>query len=255
MRGIVVVLLAGPATLAQGPPARRVDIEFDAASIRPNTSGSTRTSVSMPAIGTFRAENVTIRELIVNAHRVRRAEIEGGPDWMDSEHFDITARTGDGAARNQMHVMLQTLLADRFGLAAHRESRERPVYALVVDRADGVPATGLARSTAQGGRPGMESSTTNGAVAVRASGETMSRLAEWLGTRADRQVVDRTGLAGTYDFELQFVRDEVLTRTAPPAGAISLPTALREQLGLKLEPARGPVEFLIIDRASRPTPD
>jgi uncharacterized protein (TIGR03435 family) len=83
----------------------------------------------------------------------------------------------------------------------------------------------------------------------------MTRLAEVLGNRADRLVVDRTGLAGTYDFELQFTRDDALGRSDQPAGATSLFTALREQLGLKLESARGPVEFLVIDKATRPTPD
>jgi uncharacterized protein (TIGR03435 family) len=84
----------------------------------------------------------------------------------------------------------------------------------------------------------------------------MSRLAEWLGSRGtDRLVVDRTGLGGTYDFELQYTRDDALGRGDQSAGAPSLFTALREQLSLKLESARGPVEFLVIDGATRPTPD
>ena len=254
LRGIVLAAVAGAAVLAQSPPTARVNTEFDAASIKPNNSGSGRTSVSMPPIGTYRAENVTLRELIVNAYRLRRFQVEGGPDWLDGDHFDITARTGEGAARDQMHVMLQTLLVDRFGLAFHRETRERPIYALMVARDDGVPNPALARSTCPDGC-GMDTSATNGFMVVRAKGEPMTRLAEVLGNRADRLVLDRTGLTGTYDFELQFMRDDALGRNEQPAGATSLFTALREQLGLKLESARGPVEFLVIDRATRPTPD
>ena len=79
----------------------------------------------------------------MDAHRVRRFQVEGGPDWLDGDRFDIVARTGDGAARGQMHVMLQTLLADPFDLAFRRDTRERPVYALMVARDDGVPAAAL----------------------------------------------------------------------------------------------------------------
>ncbi len=254
LRGIAVAALTGAIAFAQSSTPARVDTEFDAASIKPNHSGSGRTSISMPPIGTYRAENVTLRELIVDAHRVRRFQVEGGPDWIDGDHFDIVARTGDGAARDQMHVMLRTLLADRFDLAFHRDTRERSVYALMVAREDGVPAPGLQRSTCPDGC-GMETNSRNGFVTVQAKGESMTRLGDWLGNQADRLVVDRTGLTGTFDFELQFTRDEALGRRDLPASAPVLFTALREQLGLKLESARGPVEFLIIDRATRPTPD
>jgi uncharacterized protein (TIGR03435 family) len=83
----------------------------------------------------------------------------------------------------------------------------------------------------------------------------MGRVAEWLGNMVDRMVIDRTGLAGTFDFELRFTRDDALGRSDLPPDAPSIFTALREQLGLRLESARGPVEFLVIDRASQPTPD
>src|SRR5262249_38759216 len=137
VRGIAVAALAGTLAFAQDAPRSRVDTEFDAASIKPNNSGSSRTTMSMPAIGTFMAENVTLQELIVEAYRVRRFQIEAGPDWVNGDRFDITARSGEGAARDQMHVMLQTLLTERFGLAVHREVRERPIYQLVTAREDG----------------------------------------------------------------------------------------------------------------------
>ncbi len=254
MRACTVAAVAGTIAMAQGPPDSRVNTEFDAASIKPNNSGSGRTSVSMPPRGTYRAENVPLRELIVDAHHVRRFQVEGGPDWLDRDRFDITARTGDGALPDRMHVMLQTLLAERFGLVVHRETRERPIYALMVAREDGVASAGLVRSTCPDGC-GMGTNATNGSVVLNAKGESMVRLAEWLGNRVDRLVADRTGLTGSYDFELRFTRDDALGSGDVPAGATSVFTALREQLGLKLESLRGPVEFLIIDRATRPLPD
>jgi uncharacterized protein (TIGR03435 family) len=254
LRGVAVAVLFGAVVLAQGPSAPRVDTEFDAASIKPNNSGPGRTSISMPPIGIFRAENVTLRELIVDAYRVRRFQVEGGSDWLDGDRFDVTARTGDGAARERMHVMLQALLVDRFGLAFHRETRERPIYALAVARDDGVPKPALARSTSAEGS-GMDTSGRNAFMMIRAKGQSMMQLAERLGNQTDRLIVDRTGLTGNYDFELQFTRDDAVGRSDQPAGATSLFTALREQLGLKLESARGPVEFLVIDKATRPTPD
>jgi uncharacterized protein (TIGR03435 family) len=256
MRGLAVAALAGTMTLAQGAPASQVDIEFDAASIKPNNSGSGNTRISMPPLGILRAENVTVRELIMSAHRVRRFQIEGGPDWLDGEHFDIVARSGDGAARNQMHVMLQSLLADRFGLSFHRETRERPIYELMVARGDGAVGAGLVQSTGAD-KCGLDTNGTNGSFVARGRCQPISNLAEWLGNRGDaeRVVVDRSNLPGTWDFELQFTRDNALGRRDAPPGATSLFTALREQLGLKLESARGPVEFLIIDGIRRPTPD
>jgi uncharacterized protein (TIGR03435 family) len=254
-RGLAGALLAGAVVLAQQQPSpSRLDSEFDAASIKPNHSGSGRTTMSMPAIGTFRAENVPLRELIVEAYRVRRFQVESGIDWLDGDRFDVTARTAEGAAQNQMHVMLQTLLADRFGLAMHRETRERPVYALVVARDDGGPSAALQKSSCTE-QCGLNGNTTNGVVTLVAKGQPLRRLADWLGDRADRLVIDRSGLSGSYDFELHFTRDEALERKDLPAGSPALPTALREQLGLKFESARGPVEFLVIDHASRPTPD
>jgi uncharacterized protein (TIGR03435 family) len=254
LRGFALAILAGVVAVAQSPATSRVDAEFDAASIKPNRSGSSRTSVSMPPVGTLRTENVTLRELITDAYRVRRFQVEGGPDWVDGDRFDITARTGEGAAPDRMHVMLQALLVERFGLTFHRETRERPIYALAVARADGVPSPSLVRSTGAE-RPGMESNGVNGFMMIRAKGQSMAQLAARLGNQTDRLIVDRTGLSGAYDFELQYTRDDGLTRSDQPAGAASLFTALREQLGLKLESARGPVEFLVIDTASRPTPD
>jgi uncharacterized protein (TIGR03435 family) len=243
-------VLASSQTVA--PP--RLNTEFEVASIKPNRSGPGRSSSSMPPLGVFRAVNVTLRQLMVDAFGVRPFQIVSGPDWFDGERFDVLARTSDGAAPDQMRVMLQALLAERFGLVFHRQARDQPIYALVPARADRALGPALRRSECPDGC-GMNTSTSNGSGTVQASGETMVRLAEWLGNVVDRVVIDRTGLAGTYDFEMRFTRDDAFGRTTTPPDAPSIFTALREQLGLTLASARGPVEFLVIDTVSQPSPD
>jgi uncharacterized protein (TIGR03435 family) len=250
----IATAVAVSASARQSPPADRSSTEFEVASIKPNLSGSGRSGSSMPPRGIFRGTNLTLRQLIVTAYRVRTFQVVAGPDWIDNDRFDLQARASDDAMPDQMPVMLQALLAERFGLAFHREVREQPVYALVMANDNGALGPALKRSECPDGC-GLNTSTTNGSGTALGKGETMGRVAEWLGNMVDRMVIDRTGLAGTFDFELRFTRDDALGRSDLPPDAPSIFTALREQLGLRLESARGPVEFLVIDRASQPTPD
>ena len=237
-------------------PASRIDAEFEVASVKPNKSGSRRSGSSMPPIGVYRAENLTLRQLIIDAFQVRPFQIRSGPDWLDSEHFDVQARTSDGAARDRMPFMLQALLVERFALTVRRETREQPVYALVFDREDRRPGPALKRAECSGDQCGMNTSTSNGAGVMLGTGQSMASLARWASDMVDRIVIDRTVTMDTYDFELRFTRGDASTTGAPlSADSPLIFTALREQLGLKLESARGPVESLVIERAEKPTPD
>ena len=248
-RGTLVTLLMTTALLAQA-------LEFDVATIKPNTSGSPRSGTSVPPAGRFEGTNVTLVQLLERAYDVREFQVSGGPDWIRRDRFDVIGKTPDAAPPNRIPDMLRALLADRFKVVAHRESREQPVYALTVARADGKPAAGVVVVDCDQ-RPGYCGNTSTnesgGAGTVKGSGMTMKQLAEWAGNRVDRAVIDRTGLSGNYDFELRYASPR-LGAAAPPEMP-SLFTALQEQLGLKLENARGPVEFLVIDRADHPTPD
>jgi uncharacterized protein (TIGR03435 family) len=138
----------------------------------------------------------------------------------------------------------------------HTETRDELLYELVLARAGGKPGAGLKLvdcATARCGNTNTNESTAGGLVT--GSGLTMVEVARWVSNRVDRIVVDRTGLIGAYDFELKYGRDPFRSGGSATPDLPTIFTALQEQLGLKLEGARGPVEFIVIDRAERPTPD
>jgi len=244
------------ATLLLTMPLVGQVLEFEVATVKPNISGSTRSGTSVPPRGRFEGTNVTVVQLLQAAYDVRDFQLSGGPDWIRRDRFDVIGKTPDTAPPDRIPDMLRALLADRFKLVAHRESREQSIYALTLARADGKPPASLIVVDCEE-RPGYCGNTStneaNGSGTVKGSGMTMKQLAEWAGNRVDRAVVDRTGLPGNYDFEMRYASAR-LGAAAPP-DMPSLFTALQEQLGLRLENARGPVEFVVIDRVERPTPD
>ncbi len=177
--------------------------------------------------------------------------VEGGPDWIRADRFDIDARQPSNAqSYATMPAMMQRALADRFKLAVHRDTRQTPILLLTVAR--GGPKLTPSAPTDQAetrGRPGE-------LVATRI---TMAALASVLSRNVGRLVQDRTGLEGAYNLTLRSTNEvqgpDRLGRAPVDPDAPALGTALEEQLGLKLESGRGPVEFLIVDRVERPTPD
>jgi uncharacterized protein (TIGR03435 family) len=269
---VVAVLLVGTGFAAARQPATPA---FDAASIKVNKSGEAGGRYGLRP-GQVIVTNYTLRDIIRNAWGLQRYQIVEGPDWLAQDRFDITAKAPDGTAQPQLQTMMQALLAERFTLRVHREMRDLPIYELV-------PAS---RDRRLG--PKMQEAAFDCAVAAaaRARGETVvppqpvgdmpvcgaranpgrllagnyrvSDFARNLSGFAGRAITDRTGLTGIYNFDLTWTPDE-----PPPPGA-SLPpwydpngpslfTAVQEQLGLKLEPATGPVDVLVIDSAERPT--
>jgi uncharacterized protein (TIGR03435 family) len=237
--------------------------------------------------GRFRALN-TLEGLIACAYGIRQArshlEILGGPKWLDLDPFEIIANSPlDNVPRSfEGLVMLRTLLAERFRLAVHHETREVPMYALVIARR-GLRLGPKLRPTAQdcaawiaGGRrgapPGLRSGSPPAAAgdlpcgaqmvngtAIRFSAMTLSRLADLLSPRVGRPVQDQTGLAGNFDFDLQWSpepgKEGPLNAGLPESLPTSIFTALHEQLGLKLESTKGPADVLVIDHVEQPTPN
>jgi uncharacterized protein (TIGR03435 family) len=190
----------------------------------------------------------------------------GGPGWIDSDRFDIEARAPENSPPDQLMTMLGNLIADRFKAVVHTETKEQPIYALIPARSDGALGPKLKTSSldcsSQEARQtngcGMNTSTNRDGGLMKAGARSMSDLATSLASFvADRMVVDRTGLTGIFDFELRWSTDNPQTNpadaTSSTADAPSIFIALREQLGLKLEAQRGPVEFLIIDKIEHPT--
>jgi uncharacterized protein (TIGR03435 family) len=184
--------------------------------------------------------------------------ILGAPGWANSTYFDIDAKadpyTGQqlhnltsDAGRKQKEEMVQALLADRFRLVAHLETRELPIYALVV--AKGGPKLGALQQT------GSWLNTGNGRIEVQMQ-NSVAALAEELSKVAGRDVVDKTGMVGRYHLKLQWTPDDAAPsggNGAPTDAGPSLFTALEEQIGLKLQPAKGSVQVLVIDHAEMPT--
>jgi uncharacterized protein (TIGR03435 family) len=198
----------------------------------------------------------------------------GGPKWLTSDRFDIVAKAEDGAAPSPLLSMIQSLLADRFKLAVHHETRELPIYALVLARSDGTlgsrlgrndcvrDASGQSAAPSDGTQPPRCGSISNGFGRLTLRATPMEQTLQFLSPSVNRVLVDRTGLIGNFDLDLEWTPDQPQQR---PAGAADLPpndpnrpsifTALQEQAGLKLEPTKGPVDVLVIDHAEQPTPD
>jgi uncharacterized protein (TIGR03435 family) len=263
----VVAILSGTVLAQTELPS------FEAASIKLNRSGASgvgATALVFEQNGRFKAVNEPLWRLIAEAFRssfqLRRFEIEGIPRSMDSDRFDVDAVPQGSPSFSEQRQMLQRLLADRFKLAVHRETREMPVYALVKARADGRLGERLkpsdvdcARVRAGGRPPDVKPGQPQPCMMIFGSGRlvsygmTMTQLAEMgLARSVLRPVIDRTGLTGGYSWTLEWAPDD---NPDVDANLPSLMTALVEQLGLKLEPSRGSVEVLVIDHVEPPTPD
>jgi uncharacterized protein (TIGR03435 family) len=265
---------------AQSAPVRP---GFEVASVKPAADCGNGRLGSPPSPGRLNMQCATLRDLIRAAWdtfangpnpQARRIPIQGGPGWVDSERYDIKASAAGGAFLVQMAgPMLQVLLEDRFNLAVHRETRELPVYLLTIAK------TGLKQGAFKEvacvpqdlnrlGPPAPEQPAPNICdrvmmmkngpnVAVDIYGTSMASLSEGvLSNRLDRPVIDKTGLIGRFDFHLEFLPDEHGTPADPVDGAgPSIFTAVQEQLGLKLSPAKGPVEVIVVDHAEKPSPN
>lgn len=287
MRRVALLLLALSLTVSVNAQSG----SFEIASVKPSTPDSTAPAgMVVPALGRLTATNATLRRLVYAAYQLQPFQVAGGPAWQNINRFDISARTVDASATTQQILeQLKTLLADRFKLKVHTETREIPIFALVVARDDGRLGAKLKPSAA--GCPDFEeqrkqqfealakggsstscaitlrpSTSAPGSIAIQATGQTLRSLAEALTSLVGRQVVDKTGLTSTYDFDLT-VDLQTLARLASDFGgsapqvvaaspdAPALMTQLQEDLGLKLDSQRGPGTVLVIDSAELPTPD
>jgi uncharacterized protein (TIGR03435 family) len=286
---VVVSALTAPRLRAQAPesqsapPADRP--AFDVVSVKLNKSvsqGGNLGSLAQPG-GLYRASNAPLRLLIAAAYLrlfTKSRLIVGGPGWIDTERFDIEARAAGNPGVEQKRLMMQLLLEDRFKLLMHHETRQLPIYALVVSKPgktgpqltphsdDAKCADAAAGSPPQPG-PGETTPAYCGGFfmipksgALREAGNniTMDMLGAQLNQSVDRTVVNRTGLSGAFDFTIEFAPElgpgsQPGSNASPsdPLGPPSRFTALQEQLGLKLESQTGPVDVLVIDHVEEPS--
>lgn len=239
---IVATILLGLAAWglsAQTQPARRV---FEAVSIKPNELGGGH-SHSHASDGRLEAE-MTAKSLIEMAFQIKSFQVSGGPGWLDENNYTIVATTGNATALTNelLGQYLQSLLTDRFHLVYHRETKQLPVYDLLVAK-NGPKLTPHAND-----KEGTSSQGRNGAFHMTGTDLTMAGLSSFLAGHLDRPVLDRTGIQGRYDVKLEWSSPEVADAASP-----SIFSALQEQMGLRLEAAKGPVEILVVDNIDKPS--
>jgi bla regulator protein BlaR1 len=276
---IVVGILNAPVIRAQS--AAVATPKFEVASIRSCEGGGPPVPPPPPSPGRLNV-CLPVMSLIMQAYgrfatgrlnpNLVAVSIEGGSAWIKSDSYRVTAKPDGNASEEMMRgPMMQALLEDRFKLKTHRETRDIPVYALTAAKGSlklqpfkegsctpvdltkppAPPAPGQTFCD-YGVRRGKGSG-----VTVEAQGRSLDEFSRLLGVAVDRPVIDKTGIMGTFDIHLDFAPDQGTPQfpvsTDEPAGGPSIFTAIQEQLGLKLEPAKGPGEFLVIDHVERPT--
>ncbi len=273
---LVAVALGGIGLRGQTTTDAAPALRFEAASIKPNRSAGPERTGSGAQGERFAATAVPVRLLIQMAYNLDADRIVGGPGWIARDRFDVVARAGAPfSSADQWRSMLRTLLIERLHLQAHAATRDEPVYSLLVARRDGTLGDGLRRAAtdcqtlrARAGQAGNRDpcgllTLANALVTgrMRARGLTLASLLI-VARDAGRPVHDKTGLTGAFDWELAWTPqtflqgpfDRARFPTIDPDGP-SIFTALREQLGLKLEPARGSVDVLVVDSVERPSED
>jgi uncharacterized protein (TIGR03435 family) len=214
---------------------------FEVAAIKPSTEDPGHSGMHT-GNGRLNAENVTLRRCIQGAYGISPNLILGGPDWLDKDRFQIDGKTADPKNGDaDLMQALQVLLADRFQLKLHRESRTLPAYVLEV--AKGGPKLEKAPGDASG-------KTDAGRGRIDAQATTMDHFTEVLSRHVDYPVLNRTGLDGKFNLKLEWTPES--NRPEPNPGP-SLFTAVQEQLGLRIRPQKAPIEVIVIDRAERPT--
>lgn len=241
--------IGGMALLLAGGVGGQSPEQFEVAVIRPTAADpSAGTSFNVFEGGRLRITNEPVKLLIRAAFQMQDAQIAGGPTWLDTDRYDIEAKTGRPGKiePGQMSPLLQSLLADRFNLKFHKEMRELTVYALVAQKSQ--KSGPKLKAKAEGEATSMDTHGGKGKSQLVGTGVSMGALANYVGNRLGRIVVDKTGLSESYDFTLEWAPDGATDTSAP-----SLVTALREQLGLRIESQKSPVEVLVIDSLQKPS--
>jgi len=244
---ITVILLAVVSALAQQPPA------FDVAVIKPADLTNPQRGIGIqPGNRTLTVSGLTTGELIQRTYALQESQISGGPPWLNTERFDIVAKVESDTppTRDQLWSMLEQLLADRFALKFHRETKMLQGYALVPDK------SGSKLAAAAGTSPDLNVSRGQ----LQASAVSISMLTNALSRYLGRPIHDDTGLKGSYDFKMTWTPGETEQslpsdeKAAPvDSSGTSIFTALQDQLGLKLESKKVPLEVLVIDDIEKPS--
>jgi uncharacterized protein (TIGR03435 family) len=235
---------------------------FEVATIKPSNPATPGRALNVGRGGgnAFTTLNMPLFDLIKFAYGIHGRQVTGGPSWIESEKYDILAKPDTPGVPNapQVRSMVQKLLAERFGLEFHREKKELSAYVITVDKAE------VKMTKAEGNRGNLPGFGSRGPGAMGVRNSTMAEFADFLQARImDRPVVDQTGLTDRYDFTLEWRPDtaELATAAGPDSPALpqnvedrpDLLTAMRQQLGLKIESGKASVDVLVIDKITKPT--
>jgi uncharacterized protein (TIGR03435 family) len=273
---LVLTMTSTAALLAQAPQGTTPPA-FDVATVKPSADTTAFSFSMVQPGGRYIGQNMSLRLLIKTGYGVHDSQIIGGPSWIDSDRWDINAKAEgykDATTfRDQARLMVRPLLADRFKLVMHHEQRELPVYALVLAKANGefgpnlrpndgrdcdkpMPLMNAAEGAAEPSVPMACGGDLFNPRHLEARAMTLNYMLIGLGrTSIDRPVVDHTGLTGKFDWEVQWVPDDLRTDLVTRPEGPSIFEAFRQQLGIKFEPTRDLVDVLVIDRAERPQAD
>jgi uncharacterized protein (TIGR03435 family) len=273
-----------PRLRAQAPLAPSDHPTFDAASVKANKSADSRVVMRAQAGGLLTATNASLKTLISGAYQLGDHRLIVRSEWerLLSEHFDIEARAEGSPTRDETWLMLRQLLADRFKLTAHYETRQLPVFALVLDK-PGKTGPGLVphsdsvkcvefvpgRQTPGpdgkllGACGGFRMASENGALRQVGNKVTIDNFVTILNGLVDRPVLDHTGLIGTFDTSMEYAPDAgqvgfdstARVNASDPSAPPSIFVAMQEQLGLKLKPETDPIDVLVIDHVEEPSPN
>ncbi len=264
--GVVLLAAAAYGVFAQ----TETRMEFQAASVKLNTANPPHHMVRPLSGGRLMTENAPLQLLIQNAYSVQAYQVVGGPAWIETDGYDIEAKPDGEASTAQMRLMLQSLLADRFKLALHRDTRQLPVYGIAAAKGSFNPPSPKEDCVSAPPGPPQPGTFPCGRVGINGSPSGLeinghkAPMAEFVRTLAmvmGHPVIDHTGFTGEFDIYLTFTPDESLEGLPPGPPGVSLPNditkpnifaALQDQLGLKLTSSKGPVEVLVIDHVERP---
>ncbi len=231
--------------------AKDADPDWDVVSVKAHDPSDPSNNQSLTMKGRqFVMVNRTVQGMLLFAYGLHKKELEGAPGWVETERWDaqgLPDAPGHPSLK-QMQSLMRKLLEQRFGLKVHKETKELAVYAIAVDKSGErlTPSAGDPNGT-----PSENENSNGGVVTMRMTNMSLGEFAPDLAFFLDRPAVDQTGLTGRYDLQLKWTADEskaLADGTAPPG----MFTAIQEQLGLKLEPAKAPVEVLVVDAVQRP---
>ena len=246
MRLAALVLLAGTVLEAQAPPAA----EFEVVSIKRSPPDARGGGLGNTPDGTLTMRNQPIRSILLFGSPAPVREMEGFPDWVARDRYDIIAKPPAGSTPQQTSAMMRRLLEDRFKLKGHVEERERPTFALVLARSDGrlgpqLKASALDCKERCGG--------SFGAGSIEANSIRIDDVVPFFSNEAGRTVINRTGLKGFYALTLRWSPQPAATADVPVDDSPEFFTAIQEQLGLKLQPERTTLPVFVVDSIERPS--